>query len=107
MLIVNIQLKEVPPFMIKFLLKYLLQRKYWLFWLSGLLSLVFVLGIGAYTVPTIAQAVNRTVLPIPEPSFQGKIERSITDSVPDFSQQITARQNDPNVLSEMEQLISR
>lgn len=38
------------------------------------------------------------VLPYPEPPFQGKIERLVKDSVPDFPKAVEAPANAPNVL---------
>lgn len=38
------------------------------------------------------------VLPLPPPPFQGKIERSVKDSTPDFPQPVQAPQGAPNIL---------
>ena len=45
-----------------------------------------------------AEQLPRNVLPIPEPSFKGKIGRTLKDSVPDFPREVKAPQGAPNVL---------
>ena len=47
---------------------------------------------------TIAADVNRTVLPIPEQPFGGKIGRIIADSKKDFPKMIEAPKGAPNIL---------
>ena len=41
---------------------------------------------------------DETVLPYPEKKFQGKIERTIAESTPDFTQPVRAPKEAPNVL---------
>jgi arylsulfatase A-like enzyme len=45
-----------------------------------------------------ADTLDRTVLPIPEPAFHGKIGTTFKDSKPDFPKQIKAPAGAPNVL---------
>jgi len=42
--------------------------------------------------------VDRSVLPLPAPSFHGKIERTAADSTPDFPKGVAAPEGAPNVL---------
>jgi arylsulfatase A-like enzyme len=41
---------------------------------------------------------DRSVLPIPQPAFQGKIGRTVKDSVPDFPKGVEAPAGAPNIL---------
>lgn len=45
-----------------------------------------------------AEAVDRTVLPVPDPAFKGKIAESFKHSTPDFPRSIEAPAGAPNVL---------
>jgi arylsulfatase A-like enzyme len=44
------------------------------------------------------QSFDRTVLPIPDPPFRGKANRTLAGSQPDFGAQLTAPEGAPNVL---------
>src|SRR6516165_884700 len=46
----------------------------------------------------IAASQTPSVLPPPQPPFQGKIERTVKDSTPDFPKSIEAPAGAPNVL---------
>jgi arylsulfatase A-like enzyme len=68
---------------------------------------VTALGIGlvaAGSQPFLAQEsgsgndIDRTVLPIPDPAFKGKIGKTYKDSTPDYPQPVTAPEGAPNVL---------
>jgi len=66
-------------------------------WIAALLvSIAFLLLTAGPTV--LAEQVNRTVLPIPEPAFAGTIGRTYEDSVADFGSRILAPKGAPNVL---------
>ncbi|MGI9646906.1 MAG: sulfatase-like hydrolase/transferase, partial [Acidimicrobiia bacterium] len=44
------------------------------------------------------QEVDRTVLPLPDPEFQGTIEKRLKDSTPDWPQSVEPPKGAPNVL---------
>jgi arylsulfatase len=65
--------------------------------LAGLVSMVtaaFVLSIS----PALAQDVDRSVLPMPDPPFKGKVGLTPADSVKDFPKPVAAPEGAPNVL---------
>jgi hypothetical protein len=41
---------------------------------------------------------DRTVLPLPDPPFRGRIEEALKDSTPDFPEPVRAPEGAPNVL---------
>jgi len=65
--------------------------------IAGLVSVVAValLFSGA---PARAQDADRSVLPMPDPAFKGKIGLTPADSVKDFPKPVTAPEGAPNVL---------
>jgi arylsulfatase len=66
--------------------------------LLGSTSLLAVSAIASTTLPRAADAATSPVLPQPEPPFQGKIERTLKGSVPDFPKGVEAPAGAPNVL---------
>ena len=60
-----------------------------------LVIFVFVLGFGATGIRASAQD---SMLPRPQPPFQGKIGRTVPDSTPDFPKGLEAPNGAPNVL---------
>ncbi|MGI9324126.1 MAG: hypothetical protein ACR2PZ_02825, partial [Pseudomonadales bacterium] len=47
---------------------------------------------------TKAQDLDRTILPLPDPQFHGKIEKTLKDSTPDWPEAVKPPQGAPNVL---------
>jgi arylsulfatase A-like enzyme len=72
------------------------RRDLWL----GSTSLVAATAFAATVYPHAAGAApeNRSVLPIPEPPFEGKIGRTVKDSTPDFPKGVEAPAGAPNIL---------
>jgi arylsulfatase len=66
--------------------------------LLGSTSLLAVSVVVSATLPRPTVAETPTLLPPPEPPFQGKIGRTVRDSTPDFPKGITAPAGAPNVL---------
>jgi hypothetical protein len=66
--------------------------------LLGSTSLLAASAIASTTLPRTADAATSQVLPQPEPPFQGKIERTLKGSVPDFPKGVEAPAGAPNVL---------
>ncbi len=60
----------------------------------ALIATLFVLASSAVN----AQSVDRSSLPIPDPTFNGKIGKTFEDSTPDFPQGIKAPEGAPNVV---------
>jgi arylsulfatase A-like enzyme len=72
------------------------RRDLWL----GSTSLVAATAFASTVYPHAADAApeNRSVLPIPEPPFEGKIGRTVKDSTPDFPKGVEAPAGAPNIL---------
>ena len=66
--------------------------------LLGSTSILAVSAIASTTLPRAADAATSSVLPQPEPPFQGTIERTLKGSVPDFPKGVEAPAGAPNVL---------
>src|SRR5262249_61095877 len=66
--------------------------------LLGSTSLLAASALASTTLPRSAAAATPEVLPPPEPPFQGKIERTLKGSTPDFPKGIEAPAGAPNVL---------
>jgi arylsulfatase A-like enzyme len=65
--------------------------------LGGLVSIVAAALLLSIS-PALAQDVDRSVLPMPDPPFKGKIGLTPADSVKDFPKPVTAPEGAPNVL---------
>src|SRR6516162_5615876 len=65
--------------------------------LLGTTSLVAASGIPA-SAPSAQAQQPQEILPKPEPPFQGKIGRTVKDSMPDFPKSVEAPAGAPNVL---------
>jgi len=65
--------------------------------LRAAVALTFCLG----AIPAGAEELNRTILPIPEAPFQGKIGLTPADSEKDFPRQVEAPEGAPNVVISM------
>ncbi|MBV9776119.1 MAG: arylsulfatase [Acetobacteraceae bacterium] len=72
------------------------RRDLWL----GSTSLIAASALASTARPHIAAAApeDRSVLPVPQPPFQGKIGRTAQDSVPDFPKGVEAPAGAPNIL---------
>src|SRR5215470_11312738 len=57
-----------------------------------------ILSISLLTLSAMAASAQEVVLPKPQPPFQGKIERTVKDSTPDFPKGVEAPAGAPNVL---------
>jgi arylsulfatase len=66
--------------------------------LLGSTSLLAASALASTAIPRLATAETPTVLPRPEPPFQGKIERTLPGSVPDFPKGVEAPAGAPNIL---------
>src|SRR5262249_12067421 len=66
--------------------------------LLGSTSLLAASALASTALPRKADAATPAVLPRPEPPFQGKIERTLKGSVPDFPKGVEAPAGAPNVL---------
>ena len=66
--------------------------------LLGTTSLIAASAFASTALPRPAVAETPTVLPPPEPPFQGKVERTLKGSVPDFPKGVEAPAGAPNVL---------
>ena len=66
--------------------------------LLGSTSLLAASAIASTALPRAADAATSPVLPQPEPPFQGKIERTLKGSVPDFPKGVEAPAGAPNIL---------
>jgi len=66
--------------------------------LLGSTSLLAASALASAALPRSAAAETPTVLPRPEPPFQGKIERTLPGSVPDFPKGVEAPAGAPNIL---------
>src|SRR6516225_8096130 len=55
-------------------------------------------ALASTALPRSADAATDAILPRPEPPFQGKIERTLKGSVPDFPKGVEAPAGAPNVL---------
>src|SRR5215468_6380120 len=65
-----------------------------------LLGSIFVLAASALATTVLPRSAGATdaILPRPEPPFQGKIERTVKGSVPDFPKGVEAPAGAPNIL---------
>src|SRR5262249_55185375 len=66
--------------------------------LLGSTSLIAASALASTALPRRARTATPEVLPPPEPPFQGKIERTLKGSTPDFPKGIEAPAGAPNVL---------
>ena len=66
--------------------------------LLGSSSVIAASAVAATALPRTAASETPSVLPPPEPPFQGKIGRTVKDSTPDFPKGIEAPAGAPNVL---------
>src|SRR5499427_9945841 len=66
--------------------------------LLGSTSALAASALASTALPRSAAAETPTVLPRPEPPFQGKIERTLPGSVPDFPKGVEAPAGAPNIL---------
>ena len=62
------------------------------------MTLASLLGLFLCSAPVTCAFAQESVLPKPEPSFQGKIGRTVKDSTPDFPKGVEAPKGAPNVL---------
>jgi len=67
-------------------------------WLLGSIFVLAASALASTTLPRSTDAATDTILPRPEPPFQGKIERTLKGSVPDFPKGVEAPAGAPNVL---------
>src|SRR5262245_60690594 len=66
--------------------------------LLGTTSLIAVSAVASSALPRTAASQTPTVLPKPEPPFEGKMGRTVRDSTPDFPKGVEAPAGAPNVL---------
>ena len=66
--------------------------------LLGSSSVIAASAVASATLPRTAASQTPSVLPPPQPPFQGKIGRTVKDSTPDFPKSIEAPAGAPNVL---------
>src|SRR5262249_61802131 len=66
--------------------------------LLGSTSLIAASAVASTALPRTASSETPSVLPRPEPPFQGKIERTLKGSVPDFPKGVGAPAGAPNIL---------
>jgi arylsulfatase A-like enzyme len=66
--------------------------------LLGSSSVIAASAVASAALPDTAASQTPSVLPPPQPPFQGKIERTVKDSTPDFPKSIEAPAGAPNVL---------
>src|SRR5262249_55464116 len=66
--------------------------------LLGSRSVIAASAVTSATLPRTAASQTPSVLPPPQPPFQGKIERTVKGSTPDFPKSIEAPPGAPNVL---------
>jgi arylsulfatase A-like enzyme len=66
--------------------------------LLGSSSVIAASAVASAALPDTAASQTPSVLPPPQPPFQGKIERTVKDSTPDFPKGIEAPAGAPNVL---------
>ena len=66
--------------------------------LLGSSSVIAASAVASAALPRTAASQTPSVLPPPQPSFQGKIGRTVKDSTPDFPKSIEAPAGAPNVL---------
>ena len=62
------------------------------------MTLASLLGLSLCSAPVTCAFAQESVLPKPEPPFQGKIGRTVKDSTPDFPKSVEAPKGAPNVL---------
>jgi hypothetical protein len=66
--------------------------------LLGSSSVIAASAVASTALPRPAASQTPSVLPPPQPPFQGKIERTVKDSTPDFPKSIEAPAGAPNIL---------
>ena len=66
--------------------------------LLGSTSVLAASALASTALPRSVDAATDAILPRPEPPFQGKIERTLKGSVPDFPKGVEAPAGAPNVL---------
>jgi arylsulfatase A-like enzyme len=67
-------------------------------WLLGSTSVLAASALASTALPRSVDAATDAILPRPEPPFQGKIERTLKGSVPDFPKGVEAPAGAPNIL---------
>src|SRR5262252_9662790 len=66
--------------------------------LLGSSSVIAASAVASAALPRTAESQTPSVLPQPEPLFQGKIGRTVKDSTPDFPKEVQSPKGAPNIL---------